>query len=123
MLGGLVGGIGNFVSNNIFGTLSSSQALGVIADNPLLFAGGGDMVVGGQGGTDSQSINFRATPGEVVSVRRPGDAGSDFGGNAPTIVQLHVHGATDPDSFQRSSGQVAHTVINAMQRARMRNGA
>jgi len=42
------------------------------------FATGGDFTVGGGGGTDSQLVAFRATPGERVSVRTPGQA--DGGG-------------------------------------------
>jgi hypothetical protein len=42
------------------------------------FAGGGDFTVGGAGGTDSRLVSFRATPGERVSVRTPGQ--SDGGG-------------------------------------------
>lgn len=39
------------------------------------FATGGDFTVGGSGGTDSQLVAFRATPGEEVSIRRPGQSG------------------------------------------------
>ncbi|TAK45265.1 MAG: hypothetical protein EPO27_10625 [Betaproteobacteria bacterium] len=38
------------------------------------FATGGDFTVGGAGGTDSQLVAFRATPGERVSVRTPEQA-------------------------------------------------
>lgn len=48
--GGLLGGIGK-----LFG-----------------FANGGSFTVGGAGGTDSQLVAFRATPGERVDVRTPG---------------------------------------------------
>lgn len=35
---------------------------------------GGSMVVGGNGGTDSQTVAFRATPGERVSINTPSQA-------------------------------------------------
>jgi hypothetical protein len=41
------------------------------------FATGGSFRVGGAGGIDSKLVAFRATPGEMVDVRRPGqDRGS-----------------------------------------------
>lgn len=40
------------------------------------FATGGTFTVGGAGGTDSQIVRFRATPGEKVTVTTPGQAGT-----------------------------------------------
>jgi hypothetical protein len=41
------------------------------------FKTGGSFKVGGSGGADSQLMQFRATPGEMVDIRRPGqDAGA-----------------------------------------------
>lgn len=68
------------------------------------FATGGSFTVGGAGGTDSQLVAFRATPGEQVSIRTPGQQGgggatynidargADAGGLARlerTIRELH----------------------------------
>jgi hypothetical protein len=39
------------------------------------FASGGSFTVGGSGGTDSQLVAFRATPGEQVEVSRSGEGG------------------------------------------------
>ncbi len=48
------------------------------------FKTGGSFKVGGSGGADSQLMQFRATPGEMVDIRRPGqDAG---GGMAVHVV-------------------------------------
>jgi hypothetical protein len=48
------------------------------------FKTGGSFRVGGSGGADSQLMQFRATPGEMVDIRRPGqDAG---GGMAVHVV-------------------------------------
>ena len=50
----------------------------------LQFAKGGSFQVGGgMTGLDSQLVAFRATPGEVVDVRRPGQPGA--GGQAMTV--------------------------------------
>lgn len=38
------------------------------------FRTGGNMTVGGSGGTDSQLISFRATPGEKINVNTPAQA-------------------------------------------------
>lgn len=46
-----------------------------IASKFLGFASGGSFKVGGSGGTDSQLVAFRATPGEMVDVRTPGQSG------------------------------------------------
>ena len=44
------------------------------------FATGGSFRVGGQGGTDSQLVAFRASPDETVSINRPDQMGSGGGG-------------------------------------------
>jgi len=49
------------------------------------FATGGAFTVGGSGGTDSQTVAFRATPGERVTVQTPGQQGGQ-GGQAPAAV-------------------------------------
>jgi len=38
---------------------------------PAGFANGGNFTVGGSGGTDSQNVAFRATPGEEVTIETP----------------------------------------------------
>lgn len=43
------------------------------------FATGGSFTVGGAGGTDSQLVAFRATPGEEVSIRTPGQQAANGG--------------------------------------------
>lgn len=46
------------------------------------FKTGGSFKVGGSGGQDSQMMAFRATPGEMVDIRRPGQ---DAGGGAMSV--------------------------------------
>ena len=52
--------------------------------NIMPFATGGSFDVGGAGGVDSQLVQFRASPGERVSVQRTG--ASDGGGGSQQIV-------------------------------------
>lgn len=52
------------------------------------FSTGGNFKVGGSGGVDSKLVQFRATPGEMVNIRRPG-AMND---NGQTIVVRVVKG-------------------------------
>lgn len=52
------------------------------------FSTGGSFKVGGSGGVDSKLVQFRATPGEMVNIRRPG-AMND---NGQTIVVRVVKG-------------------------------
>lgn len=49
------------------------------------FMTGGSFRVGGSGGPDSQLMQFMASPGEMVDIRRPGDAGGGRG-NVPTVA-------------------------------------
>jgi len=126
--GGSGGGIMDFVSNLFKGGGGAGTASQTIDDaissawHWLGFAGGGDMVVGGQGGTDSQFVPFMATPGEIISVRRPGDAGQTYDHGPPIQVTMHVNGVSDPDGFQRSSGQIAGSLAAQLARTAQRNG-
>lgn len=57
------------------------------------FAGGGSFTVPGSGGTDSTGVMFRATPGERVTVTKPGQSA---GGGVSIVNNIHVDGA-DPE--------------------------
>lgn len=48
------------------------------------FASGGSFTVGGAGGTDSQIVRFRATPGETVTIAPPGQ------GDGAVIAELRA---------------------------------
>lgn len=56
-------------------------------------AAGGSFLVGGSGGTDSQGVFLRATPGERVTVSRPESASA---GAANVTVPVRVINVTDP---------------------------
>jgi hypothetical protein len=61
---------------------------------------GGSFRVGGSGGTDSQLVQFRASPNETVTIRRPDQVGSGV-----VIQTLNVYA----DSYQ--GGQDAARAI------------
>ena len=125
--GGTGGGLQDFVGNLLKGGGGPGTASQTIDDaissawHWLGFAGGGEFMVGGQGGTDSQFVPFMATPGEIVSVRRPGDGKTYENGPAPQVT-VHVHGVQDLDGFHRSSGQIAGTLAAQLARTATRNG-
>jgi hypothetical protein len=88
-------------------TDSTSSFLSSLIPADMHFANGGGFTVGGAGGTDSQLINFKATPGEKVKVSRPGQGSGDY-------FNINVN-ATVGDVASRSD------VANGMQQAM--NGA
>ncbi len=59
------------------------------------FATGGSFTVGGNGGTDSEVVACRATPGEHGEVTRPGGKNGG-GGGAPPVVNNKVVVVDDP---------------------------
>ena len=55
---------------------------------------------------------FRATPGERVDVRTPGQAAGAGG------VHVHFHGVTDATSFKRNEAQITADLSRAVARGR-----
>ncbi|QXN72330.1 tape measure protein [Rhodobacter phage RcSimone-Hastad] len=102
-LGNLLGGFGGGFGS-IFGGAGSGT--GYFPPAPIggggLYATGGSWVVGGQGGVDSQMVQFRASPGERVTVERNG--GNGGGGNSTVVFNI-----TTPDvrGFKASESQIA----------------
>jgi len=66
----------------IVSTVSLSTGLAVAG-----FQNGGEFVVGGAGGPDSQLVQFAATPGERVNIQTPGQMESDKNQAAPAPRQ------------------------------------
>ena len=56
-------------------------------DSLPAFADGGQLTVTGSGGTDSQLVQFNATPGEVVTVSTPGQMAQTSTGNPSGGIQ------------------------------------
>jgi hypothetical protein len=68
------------------------------------YAWGGDFLVGGMGGSDSQRVSFMATPGERVVITPPGRGGSDqpmIVVSAPLIGNVVVRDDRDLDELRR----------------------
>jgi len=95
----------------------------ILAQNTAGYAFGGDFTVGGTGGTDSQLVAFRATPGETVSVRTPtknndaarqsGGGGQSGDGSAVRIVNV-LDPALVGDYLSTSEGE--QVLVNVMRR-------
>lgn len=77
VLGNVFGILGKEGGDSIWGKLGrfGSDILGGLTG----FKTGGSFRVGGSGGVDSQTVAFRATPGEMVDIRRPGQDGGPWG--------------------------------------------
>ncbi len=125
--GFLSGGLGKLFEGmfNPAGAPIASQGFGMAGDagNLLGFANGGDFTVGGAGGTDSQLVAFRATPGENVSVRTPGQS-SDSGGGLTVILQVHPGVAqTVKAEMMNMLPVISASVQGAVMDARLRGGS
>jgi hypothetical protein len=68
------------------------------------FAQGGSFTVGGAGGVDSQVAAFRATPGERVTVSRPGQG---MGGGSTINMSIDLKGANGDETIARISAAAA----------------
>jgi hypothetical protein len=76
------------------------------------FATGGSFKVPGAGGTDSQLVAFRATPGERVTVSTPQQAT----GGLSVVNHFNISGAQDPRSQQQIAAEVGASITRAMRR-------
>lgn len=81
-LGSILGGGGGLVGN-LFAGGGGAGGLGGL----MGFAGGGSFRVGGNGGTDSQLVAFKASPDETVSITRPGQKS---GGGVSLVVNMPI---------------------------------
>ena len=95
-----LGSLGGGISSDAFAA----------GDVNLGFARGGSFQVGGAGGTDSQMVRFRASPGERVTVTPPGQ-----GGGGTIIMNIST---PDAASFRRSEGQITADMARMVGRAR-----
>ena len=100
VLGNLLPSAGGYGGAGV-GSIFSSIGSGI--GSLVGFATGGDFTVGGQGGVDSQLVQFRASPGERVSVSRNGD--SSGGGSGQQIV-FNIQ-TPNVESFRQSEAQIA----------------
>lgn len=82
------------------------------------FQNGGQFTVGGAGGPDSQLVQFKATPGEVVDVKTPGQMKNDAAPAAAPEVNVKVVNSTDPGAALDAMGSVAgeRVIMNVIER-------
>lgn len=95
----------------------------MISESDLMgFAGGGSFKVGGSGGTDSQLVAFRATPGERVSVRTPAQSS---GAVVNVYQNVDARGATVdaikllPAAMKRASDDAVARIQDQVKRGRL----
>lgn len=102
---------------------AAAQISQIRAQQPPAYRTGGEYTVGGYGGTDSQTVAFRATPGERVSINTPSQANAmeriermmrdqNDGGSRRSITQnLTIIQQGKPNN--QTSRQEARQVFNA----------
>ena len=80
------------------------------------FAFGGAMEVTGTGGTDSQTVAFRATPGETVRVTTPSqesEAARNGKGGGDTMI-FNMPGITNATQARKSRSQIQRSVVTTV---------
>ena len=113
----------NYALAAAVGVSAAANVAQILAQNTAGYAFGGDFEVGGTGGTDSQLVAFRATPGETVSVRTPtqnrdearqgGGSGASGAGSGVRIVNV-LDPALVGDYLSSSEGE--QVLVNVMRR-------
>jgi tape measure domain-containing protein len=109
----------NFALAAAVGVAAAANVAQILSQNTQGYAFGGDFKVGGVGGTDSQLVAFRATPGERVRVSTPAQdsARGDGGGAAPQVNQKIIN-VLDPsivgDFLATEDGQ--QVLVNVLDR-------
>ena len=122
LFGNLLSGLGNIFSSIFgggggggFGGFLTSLIGGIFGGGGLGFATGGGFNVGGGGGVDSQLVAFRASPGERVEVKRPGQDSQDGGQRQQIVFNITT---PDAESFRRSESQIAARMARIANRGR-----
>lgn len=111
--GGLLGGLGGIFNGSAGNAMDSIFSMG--------FATGGSFKVGGSGGTDSQYVGFKATPGEEVTVRTPGQQAGD-GGGLQITQHIHVGGEVTHTDLARVAEATKRSTMAAVAEGRLRGG-
>lgn len=81
------------------------------------YATGTTFTVPGAGGVDSQRVGFNASPGERVTVTRPGQEAGNAGSGNRTINNFYIS-TPNPDGFRQSETQMAAQAARLMARSR-----
>lgn len=98
-----------------YGPATNPWTQGHLDTGPYHFATGGSFTVGGAGGTDSQLVQFMATPNEKVTVETPGQQSANNGGTTVQVSMI-VH-AKDAESFNLSRKTMVMALQSEIQRA------
>jgi len=105
----------NWVGETVKGATGGGGILGGLG-KLFGFANGGSFMVGGSGGTDSQTVAFRASPNERVTVETPSQ---QQGRNVTINNTFHVaapNGQISRESQQQTAAMVGQAVQLAMRR-------
>ncbi|MES9963578.1 MAG: hypothetical protein ABW116_08545 [Candidatus Sedimenticola sp. 20ELBAFRAG] len=76
------------------------------------FANGGSFMVGGNGGTDSQLVAFKASPNERVTIETPSQQRGGGGGLAVSIGHIDARGSTDPAQTEAAVFRAVRLAVN-----------
>jgi lambda family phage tail tape measure protein len=87
------------------------------------FAGGGGFTVDGTGGTDSQVVAFRATPGEDVTIRTPAQQNADGGGAIVIYQTNNIDSRTDQASIMAAMVAAKNAAVAEIYDAKRRGRA
>jgi len=82
---------------------------GFVVTNAGKFATGGQFNVGGAGGTDSQLVQFLASPDETVTVQTPSQRKSMAEATAGVTVNMTIN-TPDANSFGKSQTQIINSL-------------
>lgn len=112
MLSSVLSGAMSSFGASLFNGGSGSGAGGLLSSIGSMFAGfklpgfktGGSFTVGGSGGLDSQTVAFRASPGEMVDIRK---AGQDMNGGGLIRVVVDKSKYFDTHVERIASGPAA----------------
>lgn len=98
----------------IAGTVAFSQGLASIPG----FQTGGQFMVGGAGGPDSQLVQFRATPGERVSIETPTQQSNGEGTPSQGNGDVRILNVIDPNMVEDflTSTQGERVLVNVIER-------
>jgi tape measure domain-containing protein len=127
---GLLGGLSSALSGILGGVGSGIGGIGGavlnLAGAVFGFANGGAFNVGGQGGTDSELVAFRATPNERVTIETPRQVAAREGVGATRLQQTVVNNnwtivTPDAQSFARNKGQLEARADSVRERVARRN--
>jgi hypothetical protein len=113
---------GDAVTGFIKGDGKSGSSLTDRVKGLFGFASGGAFTVGGAGGTDSQLVAFKATPGEEVTVRTPAQQGG--GGSSIVIHQtINVDSRSDQASIMQAMVAAKNAAIGSIHDSMRRGGS